>query len=45
MFSPKNVIVTGGCGFIGSNFLNYMVPKHPDVIFHNIDKFITLRYV
>jgi UDP-glucose 4,6-dehydratase len=38
MFSPKNVIVTGGCGFIGSNFLNYMVPKYTDVIFHNIDK-------
>ena len=20
-FSPKNIIVTGGCGFIGSNFI------------------------
>jgi UDP-glucose 4,6-dehydratase len=34
----SNVIVTGGCGFIGSNFLNYMVKKYPNINFHNIDK-------
>lgn len=34
----KNVIVTGGCGFIGSNFLNYMTKKHKNIHFHNIDK-------
>ena len=33
-----NVLVTGGCGFIGSNFLNYMVPLEPErVNFVNID--------
>jgi len=34
----KNVLVTGGCGFIGSAFLNYMVPKYPNVNFINLDK-------
>jgi dTDP-glucose 4,6-dehydratase len=33
----KNVLVTGGCGFIGSNFLNYMVRKYPEVNFYNVD--------
>ena len=27
-----------GCGFIGSNFLNIMVPKYKNIKFHNIDK-------
>lgn len=30
-FSPKNIIVTGGCGFIGSNFVHYVVENHPEV--------------
>ena len=33
----KSVLVTGGCGFIGSNFINYMVKKYPDVKFYNLD--------
>ena len=32
-----NILVTGGCGFIGSNFINYMVKKYPDYNFINID--------
>ena len=28
-FTPKNIIVTGGCGFIGSNFVHYVVNNHP----------------
>ena len=28
-FTPKNIIVTGGCGFIGSNFVHYVVDHHP----------------
>ena len=26
----KNVLVTGGAGFIGSNFVHYMLERHPD---------------
>jgi len=34
---PK-ALVTGGCGFIGSNFLNIMKERYPDIEFINIDK-------
>lgn len=26
---PKNVLITGGCGFIGSNFINYIFDNWP----------------
>ena len=29
-YMTKNVLVTGGAGFIGSNFIYYMQKKHPD---------------
>jgi dTDP-glucose 4,6-dehydratase len=32
-----NIIVTGGAGFIGANFLNLMVPRFPEHRFVNID--------
>ena len=32
------ILVTGGCGFIGSNFLKIMVPKYKQTKFLNIDK-------
>jgi dTDP-glucose 4,6-dehydratase len=38
MYSPKCVLVTGGCGFIASNFLLHMVPKYTDIHFINVDK-------
>ena len=28
----KNLLITGGCGFIGSNFINYIFPKGEYVI-------------
>ncbi len=34
---PSCVLVTGGAGFIGSNFLLRMVPKYRDVRFVNLD--------
>lgn len=33
----KNLLITGGCGFIGSNFINYYYFKHPDVNIINLD--------
>lgn len=30
-FSPKNIIVTGGAGFIGSNFVHWVVDNQPGV--------------
>ena len=34
----KNIIVTGGCGFIGSNFVHYVVNSHPEVHVTVLDK-------
>ena len=34
----KKILVTGGCGFIGANFLNVMVPKYKSIKFLNLDK-------
>lgn len=33
----KIILVTGGMGFIGSNFLNSLVLKYPDYFFVNLD--------
>ena len=35
--AKRNVLITGGAGFIGSNLLLYLVPKYPDYNFINID--------
>lgn len=32
-----NLLVTGGCGFIGSNFINYIHNKYPDYFIVNLD--------
>lgn len=37
-FMPKNIIVTGGCGFIGSNFVHHVVREHPEVHVTVLDK-------
>ncbi|HEY8889236.1 MAG TPA: dTDP-glucose 4,6-dehydratase [Clostridium sp.] len=34
----KTYLVTGGCGFIGSNFIYYMFKKHPAIKIINLDK-------
>lgn len=34
----KRVLVTGGAGFIGSNFLLHMVPRYPRTLFINLDQ-------
>ena len=33
----RNILITGGCGFIGSNFINYILKKYDDVTIINID--------
>src|SRR5271165_5025096 len=38
MNNLHNIIITGGCGFIGSHIVNYFVTKYPQKKFFNIDK-------
>jgi len=33
----KNLLITGGCGFIGSNFINYFYSKHLSINIINLD--------
>ncbi len=37
-FEPHNIIVTGGCGFIGSNFVRWVALNHPEVHVTVLDK-------
>ncbi len=34
----KNVLITGGAGFIGSNFIHFLLKKEPDVQIVNLDE-------
>ena len=34
----KTLLVTGGCGFIGSNFIRLQLQTYPDVSIVNVDK-------
>ncbi|MDD5284323.1 MAG: dTDP-glucose 4,6-dehydratase [Desulfuromonadaceae bacterium] len=36
-FSPKSILVTGGAGFIGSNFIHSFVANNPDCKVTNLD--------
>lgn len=38
LHEPRKVLVTGGCGFIGSNFINYIYDKWAEAKFINLDK-------
>lgn len=37
-FEPHNIIVTGGCGFIGSNFVRWVARNHPECHVTVLDK-------
>ena len=34
----RTLLVTGGCGFIGSNFIRHMLGKYDDYRIINLDK-------
>ena len=36
-FTPKNILVTGGAGFIGSNFIRHLLSSNSDVTITNMD--------
>jgi dTDP-glucose 4,6-dehydratase len=38
MAEAKTILVTGGCGFIGSNFIHYLLEKYPSYQIINLDK-------
>ena len=38
MVAFKSIIVTGGCGFIGSNFVHWVAREHPEVHVTVLDK-------
>jgi dTDP-glucose 4,6-dehydratase len=37
-YEPKSVLLTGGCGFIGSNVLSHLANKYQNIEFVNLDK-------
>jgi dTDP-glucose 4,6-dehydratase len=38
MYTPKNVLVTGGAGFIASHFVKYSQVYYPEIFIVNLDK-------
>lgn len=36
--TEKKILITGGCGFIGSNFIEFLFDKYDDISITNIDK-------
>ncbi len=36
-YTPKNMLVTGGAGFIGCNFIRHVLATHEDIVVVNLD--------
>jgi len=36
-FVPHRMVITGGAGFIGSNFAHYVASRHPEVMITVLD--------
>ena len=39
-YTPKTILITGIAGFIGSNCLEYLAKKYPNILFIGVDKLI-----
>ena len=37
MYIPKNILITGGCGFIASNLINHLLEQNENIFIYNID--------
>ena len=37
-YQPRNMLVTGGAGFIGANFIRHVLAEHPGIKIINLDK-------
>ena len=37
-FRCKNLLITGGAGFIGSNYIDYILKNYENVNIYNLDK-------
>ena len=37
MHGVKTILITGGCGFLGSNFIKMIIQEHPDIEIVNLD--------
>ena len=37
-YRPRSMLVTGGAGFIGANFIHHVLANEPEITIVNLDK-------